>query len=78
MRLKAVIADNQIQFLEGEYHFPVPVEVEVHIPDKALESITASSHPVTKQIRQLMGYLKGEEFDWKEQWHKHLEVKYGS
>lgn len=78
MRLKAVIEGNRIRFLEGEYNFPVPVVAEVDIPDKTLLSLPGKVHPVTRQIRQLMGYIRSEAFDWKETWHKHLEEKYGS
>lgn len=78
MRLKAVIKGNQIKFFEGEYNFPVPVHVEVDIPDESLESLTKREHPVTQKIRKFMGNISSGDFDWKEEWQKHLEVKYGS
>jgi len=63
MRLKAVIKGNQIKFLEREYNFPVPVIVEVDLPDESLESSTQREHPVTQKIRKLMGNISGGDFD---------------
>ena len=78
MRLKAVIKGNRINFLEGEYNFPVPVIVEVDLPDERLESLTKREHPVTQKIRKLMGNISSKDFDWRKEWQKHLEEKYGS
>jgi len=77
VRLKAVIKGNQIKFLEGEYNFQIPVAVEVNIPDESLESLTKREHPVTQKIHKLMGNIRSEDFDWREEWQKHLEEKYG-
>ncbi|HIE29275.1 TPA: hypothetical protein EYP66_18545 [Candidatus Poribacteria bacterium] len=77
MRLKAVIKGNQIKFLEGKYNFPIPVTVEVVLPDGSLESLTKGEHPVTQKIRKLMGNISSEDFDWRGEWQKHLEEKYG-
>ena len=77
MRLKAVIKGNQIKFLEGEYNFPVPVIVEVALTDESLESLTQREHPITQKIRKLMGNISSEDSDWREEWQKHLEEKYG-
>ena len=78
MRLKAVIKGNRIKFIEGEYNFPVPVTVEVYLPDERLESLTQREHPLTQKIHNLMGNISSGDFDWREEWQKHLEEKYGS
>jgi hypothetical protein len=33
-------------------------------------------HPVSRKILHFMGEVQGEEFDWKEEWHRHLDEKY--
>ena len=76
MQLKAVIKGNRIKFLEGEYNFPVPVLVEVNLPDENL--LLRREHPATRNIRKLMGNISSGNFDWKEEWQEHLEEKYGS
>jgi len=77
MRLKAVVKDGRIKFLEGKYNFPFQVTVEVDIPDETLESLTEEEHPVTQKVRKLMGKISGGNFSWREEWQKHLEEKYG-
>lgn len=77
MRLKAVVKDGRIKFLEGEYNFPFPVTVEVDIPDETLESLTEEEHPITQNIRKLMGNISSRDFDWRKEWQKQLEEKYG-
>lgn len=78
MQLEAVIKGNRIKFIEGEYNFSVPVTVEVNLPDEKIEFLTQREHPVTQKIRNLMGNISSRDFDWKEEWPKHLEEKYGS
>lgn len=77
MRLKAVVKGDRIKFLKGEYNFPVPVTVEVDIPDETLESLTKEEHSLTQNIRKLMGNISRRDFDWRKEWQKHLEEKYG-
>ena len=33
-------------------------------------------HPVSQKILQFMDGVQGEELDWREEWHRHLDEKY--
>ncbi len=77
MRLKAVIEGNQIRLIDGDYYFPTATAVEIEVPADKVVPIR-DEHPLSQRIRELMGRTEGEEFDWKEEWHQHLETKYES
>ena len=76
LKHKVIIRDNQIQFLDGEPDLPDAIVVNVEFSDEEIPAQAEEEHPVTQNILQLMNGLRSKEFDWKEEYHQHLDEKY--
>ena len=69
---RAIIRGDRIQFIGSKPDLTEAVIADIESLDRVDIDQADAFHPVSQQILQFTGEIQGEEFDWKEEWHKHL------
>ena len=76
MKHRAIIREDKIQFIDRKPDLTGAIMVDVEFLGRVDTGQADTLHPVSQKVLQFMGGIQGEEFDWKDEWHRHLDEKY--
>ena len=76
MKHRAIIRGDKIQFIGSKPDWTEAIMADVEFLGR-VDTVQADTfHSVSQKVLQFMGGIQGEEFDWKDEWHRHLDKKY--
>lgn len=76
MKHRAIIRGDKIQFIDSKPDLTEAVIANVEFLGRVDTDQVDALHPVSQKVLQFMDGIQGEEFDWKDEWHRHLDEKY--
>ena len=69
---RAIIRGDRIQFIDSKPDLTEAVMADIESLGRVDVDQADALHPVSQKVLQFMGGIQGKEFDWKDEWHKHL------